>query len=229
MMREFVLVLLVAVFASACTVPVTRNSDGTEAPTVAGLADNARELRSQGDPEAALAQLDGLLVREEDNVELRILRAQILLDTGDPVEARQCLEQVLEVAPDHVEGLLLVGYCLLDVEEADAARGKFERVLNLAPDPITAMSAHLGLATIFEQDGEQRRANAHYAGAIALEPELREVLLQAQTGILSPAPISAGTHGNGLSASDPHRRRLIQGRVDELLAKKKDKSKEGDK
>jgi tetratricopeptide (TPR) repeat protein len=94
MFRRFLPALLVAVLLGAC--------DTTDRET-AELVEQARELMADEDYGAAIAAMTQVLQRDPQNVEVRLLMADLADRTGDADAMITQFEQVLAVDPDNVE------------------------------------------------------------------------------------------------------------------------------
>ncbi len=94
------------------------------------------------------------------SIELRAYISEIegMLAAGKGDEAAAHSRYILDFYPKHVGAYRLFGKGLLDQGRSDGAADIFYRVLGVAPDDT---EAHLGLATIAEENGNLLRAIGH--------------------------------------------------------------------
>jgi Flp pilus assembly protein TadD len=117
---------------------------------------------------AQLAEIDALLAREPDHVELRYLRAGLLTQAGRTDEARDAYLAVLARQPSHFGALNDLGTLLYGAGFRTAARTAYAEAIRHHPDnPI----ARINLANALLADGEADEARLHYEAALITAPD----------------------------------------------------------
>lgn len=117
---------------------------------------------------ADLAQIDALLARDPDHIELRYLRAGLLSQTDRTDEAREAYLAVLALEPGHFGALNDLGTLLYATGFRAAARTAYAEALRHHPaNPI----GHINLANALLADGEADAARLHYEAALNLAPD----------------------------------------------------------
>jgi tetratricopeptide (TPR) repeat protein len=151
--------------------------------------------RRAGDDAASRATLEAWLARAPDDLETRLVLADLHLAADRPAAAREQLMKVVTIRPTDPSALNNLAWALLEEGRARAARGYAERALSLAPHEPQVMDT---LALVLIELGELdpaiellRRAawaeaadpaiEAHLAQALARrgeDEEAREILLR---------------------------------------------------
>lgn len=117
---------------------------------------------------AQLAEIDALLAREPDHVELRYLRAGLLTQAGRTDEARDAYLAVLALEPSHFGALNDLGTLLYGAGFRAAARTAYAEAIRHHPDnPIS----RINLANALLTDGEADAARLHYEAALITAPD----------------------------------------------------------
>lgn len=110
----------------------------------------AEAALSQGNPSAALVQLDAGLTLSPQSVELRLLRAQTLLQMSRSRDAVADLAAVTQAAPDNDEARVLLIQTLARVPDSAAARPAAVAWVEEQPD---ALRPRIVLAALDIQEG----------------------------------------------------------------------------
>ncbi len=112
--------------------------DAAVASAVPGaLRDRARAHYTAGRLDHALADLDAALALSPQDVELRLIKAQMLRFSGHAKEAAALLRELLASAPDSADVHLSLGDALLAEEQREAANEHYARAVALRPDDQT--------------------------------------------------------------------------------------------
>lgn len=136
----------------------------------------AQLIVSQGDPDRALTLLEEIAATETTpaNVDIaRIHMARIWSELGDLEKAALLAGAVLERDAKNVDALIERAAVSLKRDGGSAsAIDDLLAVLNEAPENA---QAHVMLAQAYERDGSTTLALEHYAKALSLGPESREI------------------------------------------------------
>ena len=117
---------------------------------------------------AQLAEIDALLTREPDHIDLRYLRAGLLAQTGQIDEAREAYLAVLALDPSHFGALNDLGTLLYAAGFRAAARTAYAEAIRHHPDKAIA---RINLANALLADGETDEARLHYEAALIAAPD----------------------------------------------------------
>jgi len=117
---------------------------------------------------AQLAEIDALLTREPDHIELRYLRAGLLTQMGQIDEAREAYLAVLALDPSHFGALNDLGTLLYAAGFRAAARTAYAEAIRHHPDKAIA---RINLANALLADGETDEARLHYEAALIAAPD----------------------------------------------------------
>src|SRR3989440_2931076 len=144
------------------------------APSSASGLQRAHELFKQGRAKEALALVRPLLQRKgEVDGDACALAAACLGAEGDYAEAARADRLLCEADPDNPQGWNSLGYDLFHAGDLEEALEAFERAVELEP---TRASTYFNLARIAARTGGKAKVVEHFAGAVALRPELRDRL-----------------------------------------------------
>lgn len=180
----------------------------------------AERLLTNGKVEEAVALLEQEVSRAPDQLQPWLLMGGAFLELGKVGEAEQTLSRLVEKWPTSAAARLLMGHTLLQRGERMGAVEQFQRVLQLTDDDEESMSAHLGLASVYESLGDQQRADFHYGQALSVAPELRAALINIQKALLWREP-TVTTEGNvGHSGPNRARRMRIEAELEKLREEK---------
>jgi hypothetical protein len=117
---------------------------------------------------AQLAEIDALLARQPNHVELRYLRAGLLAHASRTDEAREAYLGVLALDPTHFGALNDLGTLLYAAGFRAAARIAYAEAIRHQPDnPI----ARINLANALLADGEADEARLNYEAALIVAPD----------------------------------------------------------
>jgi hypothetical protein len=119
-------------------------------------------------PERQLADIDALLLRDPDQVELRYLRAGLLAGLGRADEAREDYLAVIALSPTHFGALNDLGTLLYNTDFRTAARTAYAEAVGHHPDNPTG---RINLANALLADGRHDEARLHYEAALELAPD----------------------------------------------------------
>lgn len=137
-----------------------------EARTQASLC-RARLEAHQGDYEAALSLLDGLLEQDPAHEEAWLLRAHLLAQAGDREACLRCLETAAEALPRSARVRLALGKALSKEGRAVEAAAAAAEAARLAPeDPEVLLEAGERLLQVKDYD----RAGGLLEEALRLQP-----------------------------------------------------------
>jgi len=101
------------------------------------LRDRARAHYAAGRIDRALADLDAALATQPQDVEMRVLKAQMLRISGHTKQAASLLREALAAAPDSADVHLSLADALLAEEQREAANEHYARAVALRPDDQT--------------------------------------------------------------------------------------------
>lgn len=145
--------ILAAAVAAAAAVAVAAAATATAPPSLSQvLAEQRKHVAEHPDDPAALNDLGNLL--------------QL---AGEPAEAETAYRRALELAPDLVSARFNLALLLQRAERYREAVAEFEAVVERAPSHARA---HYQIGSIYELQGDDRRAVRWYGEAFALEPRL---------------------------------------------------------
>jgi Flp pilus assembly protein TadD len=111
------------------------------------------------------------------------------------------LDEVTRRRPQLATPHLLLGYVHHRRRDLPAAEQAFRAALKRSGEGRERIAAHLGLGAVLEQTERQAEADGQYAAAIAMAPELREVLIEIQKQHLLPQPVAVETDRGEVSPS----------------------------
>lgn len=159
--------------------------------------DEFRALRAalryaDGDRDAAIAELEGLL-GEEISLTLRgqvqVSMAQMLLSEGNSVGARRLVEEALESDPSQVEALRMMAAWMIEEDQADRAIAQLRTALDARPDDPDALTL---MALAHSRNGNGALAREFLSLAVeasnaAPGPSMRYAQALVDDGRLIPA------------------------------------------
>jgi tetratricopeptide (TPR) repeat protein len=133
--------------------------------------DLAMLLAISGDPQSALAEVDGLLARQPLFLEALNTRGNVLGDLKRPLEARTCFRKALVLEPAYADAHY--NFANIDrLEEIYApAIGRYGRTLAIAPGFLMARN---NLAAACLAAGEVDAAVSHYGACVSAAPDWAE-------------------------------------------------------
>lgn len=137
------------------------------APAHSGLAGIYLE---EGNPEAALAEVEKLLEMEPESARGYRLRYDAYKALGREAEAKQALKDLSQLQEGSDAAVIVYneGVAALRVGDRAAAKARFEEALELNPDLGAATSA---LAVVHLNEGEHARAAALAEKLLAADPD----------------------------------------------------------
>lgn len=201
--------------AARATLPSSPN-----APEGGPSLAHAERLLAAGKLEEAVPILQHAVTRAPDQVQPQLWLGGAFLGLGKAPQAAQTLTATVEHWPTNAAARLLLGYALLEQGQSQGAVTQFEHVLQLPAALEQQVSAHLGLAAVYEGQKDQPRADRHYASALAIAPELQTVLTNIQKELLwRPPTVTTGTD-IGHAVPDQARRARIEAELEKLRAEK---------
>lgn len=207
-----------ALFLYVCStvaVPRDTKSISTEnvSPELQAPMSRAEGLVAEDKAEQALEVLKDVVDGSPEALRPRLLLGSALMQATKTDEAARVLSEVTNRWPQNTAGHLLLAYVRLDQGEKLRAREGFEKVLEIAINTEQRVAAHLGMASLSENEGQLTEADIHYRKALELEPGLRGFLMTVQKQLLWRQPIAAPIDGSGHAVSSRVR---IDGMKDEL-------------
>lgn len=220
------LALLVCCVAGCRAVGPTKHqteglANSVHSPELVGTAsDNdmarARRLITEGKAQEALAMLQRAMSLAPGVEEPSLLYGGALLQTGKAKKAAKHLKVTIKRWPKSSRAHLLMAHTLLLEGKNEEASKQFGQVLALTEDPEQQISAHLGLASVYEEREEQNQANRHYAKALAIDPGLRGVLVNVQKELLWREPQRVSGEKPRTRKSNKARRERIEAELRNL-------------
>lgn len=102
---------------------------------------HAELLRLERQPQAALEELDRLLLTDRKNVQALLARGIILFDLEEFERSQADLEEVVELAPLHKEAHYKLGQALLRLGEKDKAQEHLDISRKLTDEAIRSLGA----------------------------------------------------------------------------------------
>jgi Tfp pilus assembly protein PilF len=153
-----------------------------------------RLLLSEHMTENAVAEFEQAIRIDSCDIQAHLLLSLALQKRRDPDLARAAwlLERASQMEPHNENVHLSLGQVYHKLGEEEKAKAEFEETISLSEDTATMVSSHLGLAAIYEQQGDSVRANEQYRMACQTYPELKEIMKQAEINRICPAPKYAG-------------------------------------
>jgi glutathione synthase/RimK-type ligase-like ATP-grasp enzyme/Flp pilus assembly protein TadD len=115
-----------------------------------------------------LNQLETLLAKTPDSIDVQIERAALLSALDRRVEAQQAFVAVLLRAPDNFSALNKFGNLLASMGLVAAACRIYSEAIKHHPQKTMA---HVNLANLMLRGGEYKKARQHYEAALALDPQ----------------------------------------------------------
>jgi nucleoside-diphosphate-sugar epimerase/tetratricopeptide (TPR) repeat protein len=142
--------------------------------SVAALRDRARAHYTGGRVDRALADLDAALLLRPGDVDLRLVKAQMLRLSGSAHEAAGLLRELVAEAPDHADVHLSLADALLTEERRERANEHYRKAVSLRPDDDQALGK-LCWSLLNSRYGSEAEHIAE-AAAIARQLSSRDVL-----------------------------------------------------
>ncbi|MCB2055595.1 MAG: YaiO family outer membrane beta-barrel protein [Geminicoccaceae bacterium] len=138
------------------------------------VREEVRILRDVGDFDAASVRLDEALAATPDDVDLLLLRGQILVFQNRPAEAEAVLASAVARAPDYLDLHLTLARARAEQGEIATARQSLDPLAEAHGDhvPLRMLQARLALA-----DGDPRAARDYFERVLAVEPANGQALL----------------------------------------------------
>ncbi len=91
--------------------------------------------------------------------------------TGEQDQAIAALRDLLEMHPNHSDALLNLGILLAQTQQIDEAVEVFRRLIQIEENPAAQLEAHLRVATLEAERGNEDVALTHYQSGVALDPQ----------------------------------------------------------
>ena len=107
--------------------------------STAARRDRARAHFIAGRTDAALADLDAALKEQPSDVELRLIKAQMLRLSGHAKESAALLRELLAEAPENADVHLALADALLSEERRERANAHYRKAVALRPDDNHAL------------------------------------------------------------------------------------------
>lgn len=144
---------------------------------------------NNNDLASVLEGTEDILARDPDNIQALLTKAITLAQQGSlgfkeeeyGVQAIALAQQVLAKHPDHIEAMRIVGYSNEIMGRYDEALVWYDKALALGPKnaAIIAQKAHM-----YDLMGDRERADAGYAAALEVDPDITLAQLGAAKGYL---------------------------------------------
>lgn len=173
----------------------------------------AERLVAEDKLEQAMEVLKDVVDRSPEVLRPRLLLGTTLMQLGKNEDAAVILADVIKKWPKNSEAHLLLAYVRLDHGDKELARQGLQKVLEMTTNTDQQLAAHLGIASLYENDGLLTEATIHYGKALDIEPGLRDLLMTVQKQLLWRQPIA--TPGDNSGHTVPNQLRL-EGMKDEL-------------
>ncbi len=122
----------------------------------------------QGDYDAALELLDGLIERHPDHYDARLTRARVRAWSGNIPAAQEEVAEVLAVQPDNAEALETFALFQAWVGQFDEALAGYDELLSIAPG---RSSARLQQAQAFAWAAQFEASRAAYDALLSRDPD----------------------------------------------------------
>jgi tetratricopeptide (TPR) repeat protein len=177
---------------------------------------HAKALLSEGKIEEAATELKEMVFSSPDNPSLNLLYASALLQLGKTDDAKQYMSRIVEKWPELSSGRLLMGYALVEKGEKKEAIEQFQKVLSISHYTEERLSAHLALASIYEEEGAEAKATRHYVQALTIEPTLGDILIDVQKELLWHEPQSIKAKDVGELESYKSRQKRMESQLKSL-------------
>lgn len=108
-------------------------------------------------------------VENPDSLGIGILNSQVLIKCGEEDQAGKLLERLAKAHPNSDKPYLMLGKLAIDSEkDPSSAIQYFQRAVDGNPQSV---SAHLGLADVYERVGRDDLAEKNYQEALEIEPD----------------------------------------------------------
>jgi tetratricopeptide (TPR) repeat protein len=127
----------------------------------------------QGDPQAAAADIDAALSRDNRIAGAWNTRGNLLLDAGRAEDAIHCFEKSIDIDPVQGAAWSYLGVALQHVGRVAAARQAFDRAI--ANNPRDA-DAFYNRANLLVESGKTEAALEDYARAVDINPDFRDAI-----------------------------------------------------
>ncbi len=131
--------------------------------------EEARKYLADGNPAAAEAALESLLVKYPQEADLQFILGITKLRMRQPRAGEKAIRQALGLEPDHVQARTLLGWLeLVVLGNVEAAIKEYSTVVRLRPD---SPDAYVNLGAAYKKNGQLDKALASYDQALALRPD----------------------------------------------------------
>ncbi len=134
-------------------------------------------LAKQGQWERAKAYLLMAIAYDSKEAAPYFALGRVHLHLEDYTFASECFEEVLQRIPNDQTSLFLLAQSHVGAKNRSKAIESFRRLLRLGPQPA---EIHLQLGLVLRQAGESEEAAQEFKQAIALDPEMEEVIRQIE-------------------------------------------------
>lgn len=102
-------------------------------------------------------------------------------DKPDYSRAQMVLRKALKIAPQNASVYLNMGYLSIAQARPQKALKEFQEVLKLTNNPTVLASAHLGMASVYQGQKDNARAEIEYSEVFKIDPGLRDVLIDLES------------------------------------------------
>lgn len=161
---------------------------------VASHIELGRMYLSEGRIDAATRRFEKVL-----SIDSRQIQAYLLLSLAlqkhvkpDLPRAAALLEKAAKIAPQDAEVHLNLAQVYAKLNMLEKAISEFESAIELSDDEAILVSGHLGLMAIYKKRGELGKAGEEYKTACELYPGVKDMIMESEIALVTPAPKYAG-------------------------------------
>ena len=169
--------------------PLSSETQAGPNAIIAGEMKKAGQLADDDKLDAALSEIDRVLRMYPDHIVALLARGRVLMRMNRPRDAGRSLRRVVQLEPGNLDAKLMLGYCYLDQRELEAAERSLAEVAHSEGTVRQRISAYLGLASVYENQGQKELVSMCYREAIDLDESVEEILMQAERQFFWPNPV----------------------------------------
>lgn len=168
----------------------------------------------------AVVEFEKAVSSNPSNERAFLLLASTLLKASKPDFSRivLLLEKAGRIAPQNADVHLQLAQAYTHLEKENEAEEAFKKASNLSESPTVLLSAYLGLMAIYKDRGQDAEANEFYQKALAIYPDIKGMLKQADINLMAEGPQYQGSlKGDGVHPLPEDRARRLKEKFPELL------------
>ena len=177
----------------------------------------AIQLKNNGEIETALQLLDDGIKNYPDNSKLKRTMSVLLLQSGRSEEAERFVLDLIKSNPNESGLHLLLGYILKSNKKNSNAMREFQTVFHNSSNRNQQISAHLGLAALYEELHIEHKANEHYQSALSLDASLWSILKKIQVERLRVKPALSDEYQRIQAISAAERERHFRTKISKII------------